>query len=177
MPDFPNHRARRDHRRMCDFELPRNRNLGLLLWTSSAFANSRPVVAMFLVSPWRHVEDLWPIDLVLVAYDDGLIIKRVAAASDNEGPRFVSRQSTTRDVMALATTAKSHLQKIPAGFQSRPGMLDLPTTFIQYWDKDKSTLVEMSNYGVPCMADPDQPIGLLLKMMRDAAHPEFLKLV
>src|SRR4030095_10695052 len=82
--------------------------IGLLVWASSAFADSRPVVAMFLVSPWRHAEDVWPIDLILVAYDDGLIIKRVAPASDNEGSQFVSQQSTTRDVMALAAMAKLH---------------------------------------------------------------------
>src|SRR6185295_7519513 len=115
--------------------------IGLLLWASSAFAESRPVVVMFSASPWRHAEDLWPVNLMLVAYDDGLIIKQVATANHTEGPQFVSLQSTTSDVMALATVARSHLRKIPAGFQARPGILDLPTMYIQYWDEDKSTLV------------------------------------
>lgn len=126
---------------------------------AQADAEPKPVLTLIEYGGWSGIGYPWPDGLQLVAYDNGLIIKQAATGVDQYGNvRFISERKQPADTAALAARVKAALNGVATNREARGLPTDQGWTIVQYWDAEKSALVEVSSYGMPCvgLADTDQ---------------------
>lgn len=138
----------------------------------------KPVLILSEWIDWGGIGHPWPIELRLVAYDNGLVIQQPVKGDEPlTKPRFVWQQKTPAEVFALAAEMKAaSLEGVEITDESVPLPIHMGWTNFEYWDADKSELVKLVAYGMPCIAkDRDGP-DQWAAITRSATDPRFLKL-
>jgi hypothetical protein len=122
----------------------------------------------------------WPTRLRLIAYDNGLIIRRPSVPTDpQDQPRFVWQQRPRSEVLAWVAEVKAAaLDKIDLTDRSVSLPVDWNFTTLQYWDRDSTSLglARLSADGTPCTANDDEARAEETALARQATDPRFLAL-
>jgi hypothetical protein len=156
---------------------------GLLLLSVVLFAaqivkaetNRQPILALIEYHGWGGIGYPLPNGLALVAYEDGLIIQSDRGSVSVQSA-FISSQRTPAEVAALAAEAKSALQGVDSHEQQPNGLpTDQGWTIILYRDPATAELVELTTYGLPCLAADAEQKGPFTADLRNAADPRFLR--
>jgi hypothetical protein len=146
--------------------------------TATPAAEPKPVL---ILSEWNyplHIGHPWPIEVRLVAYDNGLVIRQPVRNDDwQTKPRFVWQQRTPAEVLSLAAEAKAAaLEGAKISDESVSLPLHMGWTDILYADPGKPGLVKLTAYGYPCAATKEDLENEWTLLMWKATHPRFIKL-
>ena len=148
-----------------------------LLSGAQADAEPKPIVALIEYGDWSGIGYPWPTGLQLVAYDNGLIIKQTATGTNLHGNvGFVSQQDEPADTAALAARVKTALKDVRTDQDTHGLPTDQGWTIIQYWDAERSALIEVATYGMPCVGPNAQNQSPFLARFRAIADHEFVAL-
>jgi hypothetical protein len=141
-------------------------------------AEPKPVL---ILSEWNyplHIGHPWPIEIRLVAYDNGLVIRQPVRTDDwRTKPKFVWQRKTPAEVRALAAEAKAAaLDGIEISDESVSLPLHMGWTDIWYSDPEKPEPVKLTAYGYPCAATKEDLEYEWTFLMWKATNPRFIKL-
>ena len=122
----------------------------------------------------------WPVELRLVAYDNGLIIRQPDGSGDlRKKPHFVWQQRTPAEVIALVTKAKeAALERVELTDWNASMPFVESTTILQYSDSEDESLglARLQAYGMPCRATDNERDDEGSAQIRHATNPRFLDL-
>jgi hypothetical protein len=143
--------------------------------TADAEADPKPVLTLIEYGGWGGIGYPLPTGLAFVAYDNGLIIQSLRRNPADQ-PTFVSSQHTPAEVAALAAEAKAALQEVVSHERQPDGLpTDQGWTIIQYQDGANAELVEVTTYGLPCIAQDAELKEQFKAELRSAADPRYLQ--
>lgn len=151
--------------------------LALLPQCAVAASPPKPILAITeLTMMGPHYP--WPTDLRFIAYDNGLIILQPEHNFDGlTKPRFIWEHRSPAEIVALVAEAKAAaLTDVQVTDQSVSLPFDMGWTGIHYWDAERSELIKVTAYGLPCIAWDSFPKQESVALERMATHPRFLKL-
>lgn len=142
---------------------------------AQAEADPKPVLTLIEYGGWGGIGYPLPTGLAFVAYDNGFVIQ-YARGHGSDQPAFVSSQRTPAEAAALAAEAKATLHGVASHEQQPSGLpTDQGWTIILYSDPATAKLVEITTYGLPCLADGSEQGGQFTAALRSAADPRFLR--
>ncbi len=144
----------------------------------SRSSDPKPILVLTEWNDWGGTGHPWPIELRFVAYDNGLVIRQ-PVKNDNPltRPSFVWQQKTPTEVFALAAEAKgAALDGVRISDETALLQLHMGWTDIWYWDPEKSELVKLTAYGMPCAATKEDLKYEGTYDVWKATNPRFLKL-
>lgn len=161
--------------------------LGILLILSACAATSttasnsaEPKAILVLAAPnyELYLRHSWPVELRLVAYDNGLVIRQPMQLNNPEGPpHFVLQQKSPAEVQALvAEVMAAALAGIELTKRDAPVPLHAGATYLQYWDAAEQAFVSLYAYGTPCAGNDDDAKKPWVADIRPLTDPRFLKL-
>jgi hypothetical protein len=136
---------------------------------------------VLILSEWNyplHIGHPWPIEIRLVAYDNGLLIRQLVRSDDwQTKPTFVWQQKTPTEVLALAAETKAAaLEGVQISDESVSLPLHMGWTNILYADPEKPQLVKLTAYGYPCAVTKEDLKYEWTLLMWKATNPRFIKL-
>lgn len=146
--------------------------------TVSHAAEPRAILVLAESHYELYLSHPWPVDLRLVAYDNGLVIRQPMQLSNPEGPpHFVSQQRSPGEIQALVAEVKAAaLAGVELTRQDAPLPLHAGDTRLEYWDADAQTFVSLYAYGTPCSGNDDDAKKPWVAEMRPLTDPRFVKL-
>jgi hypothetical protein len=138
----------------------------------------KPVLVLTEWNDWGGAGHPWPIELRLVAYDNGLVIWQPLKNNDPlTRPSFVWQQKTPAEVFALAAEAKAaDLDGVRISDETVSLPLHMGMTDLWYSDPEKPELVKLTAYGMPCAATEEDLKYEWTSVLLKATNPRFLKL-
>lgn len=145
-------------------------------------AAAAPVVPkpILIVTEWYDrglLTSPWPLDLRLVAYDNGLVIAQRRSGDFGDVPEFVWQQMAPEEASALAAEAKAAgLENVAITGESAQIFPDSGFTAIEYWDAERSELVKLEASATPCRAWDRRAEDNWWTELRRATDPRFVTL-
>jgi hypothetical protein len=150
-------------------------HLGLISF-AQAEPEPKPVLTLIEYGGWSGIGYPLPVGLAFVAYDNGLIIQSLRRIPGDEA-LFVSSRRTPAEVAVLVAEAKLTLREVRSRDRQPDGLpTDQGWTIILYQDGDKTELVEVATYGLPCMAgdrELKEPFKAELRAATDSRYLQF----
>jgi hypothetical protein len=139
-------------------------------------AAPKPILVLSEWYDWGGAGHPWPIEVRLIAYDDGLVIRQPNRNVEPLAkPTFVWQQRDPKEVAAWADAAKVALHGIVPDLDSGVGLpLHLGGTDIEYWDAEAEQLVRSTSLSRPCLSPGDDAPDELTAQLRTLTHPSFL---
>jgi hypothetical protein len=138
----------------------------------------KPVLVLSERIDWGGSGHPWPIELRLVAYDNGLIIQQPVKNDPLTKPQFVWQKKTPDEVSALVAEVKAAgLDHIQVTHENVPLAVDAGFTSIEYRDSESAeSLVKATAYDMPCAAEDSDAQVAWKALARSATDSRFLQL-
>lgn len=151
----------------------------LLLLAGCATPPAAPPKPVLVITEWfdRVMPGPWPLDVRLVAYDNGLVLAQPRPKETTEVPDFIWSQMTPGAVFELAAEAKdAALENVEITDEDVSLPLHIGITNIDHWDPDKSAFSRLQAYGAPCRSWSGGEDAPWTAALRAATDPRFLVL-